>query len=227
VPVFINKPMVTSPADLDRILEAVREHGTPVMSASSIRYAPQMVKAQQSAVTGELGKVIGASAYVLHSIAMYMNAPHKWQDNIETGGGSIINMGIHGLDPLMAALGTGVTGVHCYASKQVHRKSQSEDTAVISFRYADGRMGAVTVICGTNASGFGLDVFGSERATKAIAPDDNPDSLLSYGYTGMMEAFLDMCDNGEMPISLDETAEIMRILFAARQSAAEGTEITL
>ena len=238
VPTFIDKPMVTNRADLDRILEAVKEHGTPIMSTSIMRYAPPMVKAKQFIESGQLGTILGATSVVMHGIGGYMNEPHKWQDNIEMGGGSIINMGIHGMEPLVMAMGTGISSVHCYSSKREFLQSQSEDTAIISCKYADGRVGNVVLMCGTKAHGYDLTIFGSEKAITAGAPGFDVRGYLggplgeadhrdAYGYTATVEAFLRMCETGEPPIPLEETAEVMRALLAARESAAENCEIPL
>lgn len=231
VPTYINKPMVTSRADLDRLLECVAEHGTPLMSCSSIRYAPPMRKVAASVQADKPGTLLGGHTVAMHSIEVYMNAPHKWQDNIETGGGSIINMGVHGVEPLMAALGTGIESVFCTASKRFYTKSQSEDTAVMTLRYTDGRVATVDVICGTTAHGYALTVFGSESSLSASLPSAEDaaetDARVSNGYTGLMDDFIRMCDSGEMPIPLSETREIMLALLAARESADTGQVVFL
>ncbi len=238
VPVYINKPMVTNRDDLDRLLEYIDEHRTPVMSCSSIRYAPPMVKAREHVASGGVGVVLGAHAVAMHGIELYMKSPHKWQDNIETGGGSIINMGVHAVEPLVAALGAGIESVFCTASKRFYAKSQSEDTAVITLRYADGRVCTVDVICGTTAHGYELTVFGSERSLTASLPAADvrefagggigeADGRVSNGYIGLIDDFLRMCDTGETPIPLSETREIMLTLLAARESAASGAPARL
>ncbi len=238
VPTYINKPMVTNRADLDRLLESIEEHKTPVMSCSSIRYAPPMVKAREFVQAGKPGTLLGGHAVAMHSIEVYMKQPHKWQDDPETGGGSIINMGVHAVEPLVAALGAGAESVWCTASKRFYTKSLSEDTAAISLRYADGRAATVDVICGTTAHGYELTIFGSEASISASLPGADvrsfagggigeADARVTNGYVGLMDDFLRMCDTGEMPIALSETREIMLVLLAARESAESGAAVRI
>lgn len=238
VPAFIDKPMVTNRADLDRILNAVEEHGTPIMSSSILRFAPPMVKAKQFLDSGQLGTILGASSVVMHGVGGYMNEPHTWQDNVAMGGGSIINMGIHGMEPVVMAMGTGIASVHCYSSKREFLQSQSEDTATITLKYDDGRICTVVLMCGTKAHGYDLTIFGSEKAMTASAPGcdvraylggpaGEADTRDAYGYTGAVEAFLGMCDTAEPPIPLSETSEVMLALLAARESAEKGIEVPI
>ena len=76
-------------------------------------------------------------------------------------------MGVHAVEPLVAAFGTGIESVFCTASKRFYEKSQSEDAAAMTLRYADGRVATVDVICGTTAHGYELTVFGSRGAWPA------------------------------------------------------------
>lgn len=238
VPVYINKPMVTNRSDLDRLMECIEEHRTPVMSCSSIRYAPPMVKALEHVRSGRPGTLLGAHAVAMHSIEVYMKSPHKWQDDPAMGGGSIINMGIHAVEPLVAALGVGIESVCCTASKRFYAKSLSEDTAAMTLRYADGRVATVDVICGTTAHGYELTIFGSDASISASLPGADvrsfagggigeADGRVSNGYIGLMDDFLSMCDTGQLPIPLDETREIMLALLAARESSESGTAVRI
>lgn len=238
IPSFINKPMVTNTQDLEILSEAVKETGTPVYSASSIRYSPAFQAISQIVKSGSLGTLLSASSTVCHTIDFYMVPPSTWQDNPAIGGGSIINMGIHAMELIFLVMGTGVDSVHCYASKRHFTQSQSEDTAVITLRYKDGRLGTVNIICASKSSGYDLSVMGTEKSVQGSCPSDlvrishaeslgDPDFYLENGYDPSISQFLDMVKSGKEPIPFEETCEIYKALIAARKSAESGLEIKI
>ncbi len=238
IPTFITKPLVTNREDLGVLSETVQRTGAPIFSTSTLRYVPGVVAIREMIAAGSLGALLGATGSVVHQIGYYMTPPNTWQDNPLQGGGSIINMGIHAVEMLVAAMGTGIESVHCYAGKRHYQESQSEDVAAISLRYRDGKVGAVNVICSSKSSGYDLTVFGVEKSVHTTAPSGlvsqypgapigGADHLREYGYTPTIEAFLRMIETKTPPIPFEETLEIHEALIAARESASGRREVAI
>ncbi len=238
IPTFIDKPMATKLEDLKAILDLARRKDALLMSNSVLRYAPSFRGIFKRIEAGELGILLSASAIVAHGITGYLQGFSTWQDNIEMGGGSIINMGIHGMEPLYMALGPGVESVHCISARRHHTTSQSEDTAIINVKFKNGALGVVQVLCGIPSHGYYLTVHGSERSIEAKSPSDawqefggggigDIDSMVEYGYTNTVIQFLKMIGTRKRLIPLEEMEEIIKSLLAARISAAEGRVVSL
>lgn len=238
IPTFVDKPFAVNRADLDLLCCAAERTGTPLSSSSSLRFARDYQDLIAGMQAGRLGAPLGGSATVCHAITGYLKPGNTWQDEIDQGGGSIINMGVHGLEPLVAALGPGIASVECYSAKLAIFGSQSEDMAVIALQWHDGKVGTVHVVCGSSAHGYELTVWGSQASVRASAPSagvqalggaafGTAEHLLDYGYTGLVTAMLRMFETGTPAVPLAETREIALALLAARKSAAEGRRVAL
>lgn len=238
IPTFVDKALATSLSDAEVMISAARRTGAVLMSASAIRFAPSIVALRKKAAGGALGQIVAANAWVAHSIKGYMEGFSRWQDNIEQGGGSIVNMGIHAVEPIISCLGTAVESVYCQASKLVFPESQSEDTALLQMRYADGRLASIQLLCGTSFHGYFVTLHGTTVSAQGGAPSHTVQRLdgggmgladykEEYGYAGMIHAFLEGIAAGQCPIPLEETEIVIKTLMAARRSAAEGRPVRL
>lgn len=117
VPVFIDKPMTTSSADAKRIAELAAEHGTPVMTASAIRYAEKFTETLRECGDEPIhGADLFGPMAILEGIPAYF-----WY-------------GIHPADMLYAAMGAGCESVSVTAS-------ESHD--VIVGKWKDGRIASL------------------------------------------------------------------------------------
>jgi len=139
-PVFIDKPVAASLADIVRIFDLAEKSGTPCFSNSSLRYSPGI-----AAMRGDprVGSVLGCDAYG-------PNSP------IEASHPDLFYYGIRGCELLFTIMGPG-----CKTVSRV--KSPTADLA--AGVWEDGRLGTFRGIL-KGQSGFGATVFGD----KGIAP---------------------------------------------------------
>lgn len=117
LPVFIDKPFTASYADARAIADLAAQHGTPVMSASAIRYAVPFTEALAQC---EGGAVTGGDFY----------GPMAFQDKLP----GYFWYGIHFVEMLYATLGTGCVEV-------IAKRDGAQDIAIGT--WADGRFGTV------------------------------------------------------------------------------------
>ena len=171
VPTFIDKPICTTPEDLHTILGAARGPGTPLFSASSARYDPAVPALGALIRDGALGTLLAVRASTSHTVARYMEEPHTWQDDIPLGGGTIVNMGIHGMEPLVALLGPEVEQVTCVAEKRHFTASRSEDTALATIRWRDGVLATLEVYSGSATGGRRFAACGSAGIVETVGDE--------------------------------------------------------
>ena len=140
-PIFIDKPVAASLADVVRILEAAKRTGTPCFSNSSLRYAPGTVAMGKD---GPVGKILGCSAYSSNAL-------------LEPGHPDLFYYGIHGCEALFAIMGPG-----CQTVSRV--KTPTADLAAGVWK--GGRLGAFRGILAGQV-GFGATVFGEKGIAQA------------------------------------------------------------
>jgi hypothetical protein len=114
-PVFIDKPFAVSTVDARAIIELAQETGTPIMSASSLRYArgiADLVSQDETVISGE---AFGPAAILADYPGLF------WY-------------GIHSAEVLVAFMGMGCERVRCLPY---------QDMDVIIGEWGDGRLGVV------------------------------------------------------------------------------------
>ena len=238
IPTYTSKPAAASLDQLRRITSVVRRTGTPWLSTSVLRYAPALLSLKAYLDRGKAGSLIQVRATSCHFISHYMQEPGVWQDDPKRGGGSIINMGVHGLEMLSVLVGPNIRRLWCTAGRRFHKESLSEDAAVIALEWEDGLPGVIEVPCGVKGESFGAEVFGREAILKFTIPKGDVqeaggaalgdvDPWVEFGYAGTMETFIGMCRTRRMPVPLEETETLAEVLIKARESAATGRPIDI
>lgn len=119
MPVFVDKPFACSRKDAERMFELADKAGVPLMSSSSLRYAPEVVEFRQSSASAEK-PIIAAVTY----------GPAE----LNPKNPGFFNYGIHAVEMLYALLGRGCESIAC-----VSGNFGDMATGV----WADGRIGSV------------------------------------------------------------------------------------
>jgi hypothetical protein len=139
-PVFIDKPVAASLADIVRLFDLAEKSRTPCFSNSSLRYSPGVAGMRNDP---RIGRVLGCDAYS-------SNAP------IEPSHPDLFYYGIHGCEVLFTIMGPG-----CKTVQRVRTPTADLAAGV----WTDGRLGTFRGIL-QGQVGFGALVFGE----KGIAP---------------------------------------------------------
>lgn len=182
---FIDKPMAASLSDAMAIFNAAEQYGIPVFSASSLRYIQGMDEVKKGAV----GKVLGAETYSPASL--------------EETHPDLFWYGIHGVESLFTAMGTGC--------KTVTRAFTPGADVVVGI-WDDKRIGTFRGIR-EGKTGYGGCIYGE----KGIKP------LGSYnGYNPLLEDIVKYFETGAIPVQPEETLEILAFMEAADESKKSG-----
>jgi predicted dehydrogenase len=113
--VFVDKPLAASVGDVRRILQLSKDTGTPVFTASSYRFHPDIPRLRDAPGVGKVIKVQGSSP---------LNPLEHHPD--------LYYYGIHGVEALYAVMGTGCVSV----SRKI-----DNDADITTGKWRDGRIG--------------------------------------------------------------------------------------
>jgi len=183
--IFIDRPMAASLADAMAIFEAARHYQVPVFSASSLRY----IKGMEEVKNGAAGKILGAETY----------SPCP----LEKTHPDFFWYGIHGVETLFTAMGTG-----CQSVVRV----TTGDTDVAIGTWQDGRIGSFRGLR-AGKKDYGGTIFGEKAIT----------TLGSYnGYNPLLEDIIKFFQTGVVPVQPEETLEILAFMEAADLSKKKG-----
>jgi predicted dehydrogenase len=134
-PLFIDKPMAGSLADVLEIFRLAEENNVPCWSSSSLRYSPGIVEMKK---TNEVGDILGCDAFSPCSLEEH-HPDLYWY-------------GVHGVEILFTVMGTGCQSV---------RRVQTPDFEFVVGLWEGGRIGTYRGIR-KGQSGYGAMVFGTK-----------------------------------------------------------------
>lgn len=210
-PLFVDKPVAASLADIVRIYDLAQETGTPCFSNSSTRYSREIAGLRNDP---RVGRVLGCDAYG-------PNSP------LEPSHPDLFYYGIHGCDLLFTIMGPGCQTV-------TRLKTPTADLA--AGVWEDGRVGTFRGIL-KGPGGFGGTVFG-EKGIVPVGKFEGYDPLLveiaKFFRTGkppvtveqtleiyaFMEAADDSKRQGGGPVSLASVLEKARKAAQEKRTAA-------
>jgi predicted dehydrogenase len=182
---FIDKPMTASLADAMIIFDAALHFSVPVFSTSGLRY----IKGMDKIKNGSVGKVLGAETFS----PAYIEKTHP----------DLFWYGIHGVEALFTAMGTGC--------KTVVRVSTA-DTDVVTGTWEDGRIGSFRGLR-AGKKDYGGVVYG-ENDIMILGPDN--------GYKPLLGEIAKYFQSGIIPVKPEETLEILAFMEGADVSKKRG-----
>lgn len=138
LPVLLEKPVATTVAEGQRLVEVVEKTGSPVLIGHHRAHSPIMAKARQVVASGQLGRLVSVmgSATFYKPESYFADGP--WRREI--GGGPILLNMIHEVHNLRMLCGD-ITAVQAFKSHAT-RGFAVEDTVAINLRFANGVLGS-------------------------------------------------------------------------------------
>lgn len=252
--VIIEKPLCITLDEADRMIAACREAGVLLMYAEELVFAPKYVRAKQLILEGALGDVFLVKQLEKHSGP---HSPWFWDVDRSGGGvvldmgchGVELARWIYDKRP--------VKSVTAHCSLVVHKdRTRAEDNAILTLEFEGGGVALIedswsffggmddrlellgtrgSVMCdivhGNAMKTFSLDGYGyameKSAGTKGYSFTIFEESW-NYGFPQEMQHFVDCIRKGTQPSETgDDGREVLRILFAAYESAATGRRIDM
>ena len=159
-PLFIDKPMAGSLADVIEIFRLSKENNVPCWSSSSLRYTPGAIDAGDNE---QIGDVLGCDAYGPCSLEEH-HPDLYWY-------------GVHGVEMLFTVMGSGCQSV---------TRTGAKDFDFVVGTWQGGRIGTFRGLR-KGKSGYGATIFGSKGIVQAGKyPGYGPlvDEIIKFFKTG-------------------------------------------
>jgi myo-inositol 2-dehydrogenase / D-chiro-inositol 1-dehydrogenase len=128
--VYLEKPIASSPAQAETVLQAWQAAGLLGMMGFNYRRHPLFVKARETVNSGLLGKIIGVESSFTSSGAWV----HDWKKKRASAGGVLFDLATHHIDLVHYVFGQPVAEV----SAQLASKKSEQDTAWLRMTLKDG-----------------------------------------------------------------------------------------
>ena len=172
VHVLIEKPLASSLADCDRILNAAKAGKALVGTICQRRFYACSQRIRNAIDTGKIGKPIMGAAimYGWRDEKYYKSDPWRgsWKGE---GGGILVNQAPHQLDLLLWYMGE-IAELSGYWANLNHSYIEVEDTAVAIIRFKSGALGHIIVTNSVNPALYGrVQINGSNGATVGVQTD--------------------------------------------------------
>jgi predicted dehydrogenase len=229
--VLVEKPMGTSVAECDAMIEASETSGAALMVAHCWRFREEVIALRDRIATGDLGEVVKTRGYGVHAGW----GPSGWfTDPALAGGGALVDMGVHAIDTARFLLGDPLPGRVCAAigTRYAEGRYAVDDDGIVLIGWSNGTNSVVESgwwqphLGGLEAD---TEVYGT-RGYARIWPSEPPpaedyEHCTQPMYTAQIAEFLDAVAEGRAPSPGGEDGRIViEVVEGAYASARESVE---
>jgi len=188
--VVCEKPLSTNPQHAWEMVRAANERGVFLKTASNHRYMPNVQRAREILLSGEIGKPIFLRGFIGHRGTEF-HAPWFLQPEL-SGGGTLIDNGVHLLDLSRWFLGEATECIGLIDTRYM-KTATVEDQALAIFRIGDNA--CVSINCSwTEWYGYlYFEVYGEKgfltvdcrRGNKLTYGLRSDDQINEFDFTGL------------------------------------------
>jgi predicted dehydrogenase len=222
-PVLVEKPMATSVAACDAMIEASRAAGAPLMVAHCWRFRADVIAVRDRVAAGELGEVVKTRGYGVHANW----GPSGWFTDPElAGGGALVDMGVHAIDTARFLLGDPEPGAVCATVGTRYGTYGVDDDAILLISWSQGTNSIVeSGWWHRHAEGMEADteVYGTEGYARIFPrepPSEDYEHCTQPMYSAQVSEFLGAIAEGRQPRPNGEDGRVvMRVVEAAMDAA--------
>lgn len=249
--ILIEKPLTISMKAADKIVEAVEKNDVLCMVEQTQRFDPVHKAVKKALDSGMLGKVNMVKGRIGHAGPEYWSKTSRWFNDVKkSGGGAMIDIGVHILDLLRWLSGKKIVAVLANIQR-LEKKVDVDDNGNVLFKFEDGTIGEFE--CSWTTRPYEVDTFfygqkgklssSLSRADKVIATlattgqDQDPNCVLEEvkpeisegsGWTNAMNYFIDCVLKREKPfVDAKEGRATIEVILAAYKSAKKGKWVKL
>jgi predicted dehydrogenase len=221
--VIVEKPMATSVAECDEMIDASRASGAFLMVAHCWRFRDEVRAMRERVASGELGEVVKTRGYGAHATW----GPEGWfVDPALAGGGALVDMGVHAIDTARFLLGDPTPNRVCAAIGTRYGPYQVDDDGVLLITWSNGTNSVVESgwwqphVGGLEAD---TEVYGTKGYARIWDPEPPSEDYkhdTQPMYSAQMAEFLDAITEGRQPRPSGEDGRVvMHVVEDAYRSA--------
>ena len=242
--VFCEKPMATTLADCDRMIEACRRAGVVLMIGQVCRYHAVHGKVRELVASGEIGRPV---CMTIHRLGGPWRGPaaQPWRLRRETSGGNLLEINAHEIDFMHWVFGD-VTRVVAVGDRYANDRLDYPDVALVVMEFANGAKGLLHSSQASALGAYGGRVDGTEGS--AVFPAFwGQDAGVRVGKFGGEPVFIPASDipvenpvthelrdfvtsavaGGPAPIPGEEGRAAVEVALAAYRSIETGRPVDL
>jgi len=248
--VIVEKPMATSVADCDAMIEGAKHAGVLLSVCYCQRFDPRVAAARRLVEQGILGDLLGTRiSFGQRREQAYYGDPGgvpNWRSRRDTAGGGVLIMNAcHILDHMGWIAGSGVVEISAHGATQTHA-TEVEDAVSASYRYANGGLGSLDATTSLTGPWYFEQALWGTEGRLIVAPE------LRYWSTRTLAGreagrwhtirnlpraaerrhYFEACaaailDGTPAPVTGLEAREAQRVISAAYESMARGRAVRL
>ncbi len=203
-PVLVEKPMSITVAEADAMIAASEDSGAQLMVAHCWRFRDEVVAMRRRIAAGEFGDVVKTRGYGMHAGW----GPSGWfTDRRLSGGGALLDMGVHAIDTARFLLGdpapVNVCGV--VGTRYAEGRYDVDDDGILVITWSNGTNSIVESgwwqphLEGLEADTEVFGTLGYERIWPAEEPAPEYEHCTQPMYTSQMREFLDAIREARVP----------------------------
>lgn len=222
VAVLCEKPLATSVADAERVVDAAERTGTLIAVGFCHRFQPQVEKLRDLIGQGELGVVREFRNRFAGHLA---NVERTWFANPAiSGGGVLVDTSVHSVDLFRYLIGDPVQiqAVTSTVESPLGPALEVEDTGIIILRTADGALGVIEASWRTPVGEWTLSVHGTDGS----ATIDYATNTLSLTRAGAEPKVIDVEHGNRFERELADVVRCWRTGDTPRATVQDGLAAT-
>ncbi len=243
--ILCEKPLALNVQQCNAMIDAAHRSGIMLMHLEPQRMSATVTAAAAMIGEGRIGRIVGLQGTFAYWQRAELN--REWRaDPVQSGGGHLMDGGIHLIDALRH-LGGDVISVQAMTARyRPELGVECEDLAVLNLRFAGGHCGQLFACHATRGRGaspsitaFGaegclsVDAFGESQGLVHFPVGGGHETILTrYSWQSTYELaishFLDVVLDGATLVATPEDGrENVRLVLAAYESARTGREVKL
>ena len=239
--ILCEKPIATTVADAQAIIDRCRATGTRLQIAFPVRFSPPIQQLKAALDRGDLGRILAVKT------TNHGSMPGGWfVDPQLSGGGAVLDHTVHVIDVLRWFWGAEVTEVYAEVGYDVlHPGLGIDDVGMLSFRLANGVYGTLDTSWSRPRSyltwgDVKIEVVGEKGAVVVDAFKQHlvvssdaagKTNWVPWGSNidlGLIQDFVGMIREGRAPsITGEDGLRALEVALAAYESAKRGAPVKL
>ena len=142
--VLVEKPMATSSAEAQRMVDTAKKCEKLLMVDQSQRLYPAHVKAKEVIDSGILGRILHVTAMFGHEGPEHWSPTGKWFfKKSQARFGAMADLGVHKADLVRYLTGKEVAEISAYYARLEKKNADVEDNFVACLKFTDGTVGTL------------------------------------------------------------------------------------
>lgn len=249
--IIVEKPMALQLSDADAMIQTAREANIRLFTVKQNRFNGPIQLLKRALDEGRFGRVLMVTSRVRWHRAQEYYDQAPWRGTWTQDGGCITNQAIHYVD-LMQWLGGPVSSVYAASRRFLHHM-EAEDTAVSTWQFQSGALGAFEATTCANPkdlegsitvlgekgeveiAGFAVNqvrtwAFAEERPEDLQVQDANyiPDNVYGFGHEALFRSILESLATGQ-PNMLEggEGRKALELVTAMYEAIETGMPVEL